>query len=133
MAFVAPPVSWQANDLRPVTSNAVPLLETLCQKPILRKARLARLPTELIDEIERDAKWPEGAKKMLAESSAAVGAKYLNRAGISAEYKEEVNLGLAIATIASSQIALTRRLDKLIAAANAGTGMPASSTAEKKA
>lgn len=132
MAFVPVPVIWQPADLRPVTSNAVPLLETICTKPLIKKARLAKLPPELIDEIERDCKWADGSKKMLAESSAALGAKYLNKAGISAEYKDEVNFGVALTTIAAGQIALSRRLDKLIAAAKAVPSQPGPSQPEKK-
>ena len=110
---------WQAGDLLPVTRNAVPLFEALCQKPVLKKARRANLPKEVLAEIERDSRWPDGSKKMLADTGSALAAKYLNKSGVSAAFKDEVNFGVALCSIAAGQIALQRRLDALIAASQA--------------
>jgi hypothetical protein len=123
-------LAWEAKDLFPVTENGVPILEELASRKIVSKARRARLPAIVVTEIERDCKWPDKSKRMLSETSGALAAKYLNKSGISAEYKVEVNFSIAVLNIAASHMAVLKRLDKLIAAANAGT--PASSPAEKK-
>lgn len=78
------------------------------------------MPAEIISEIEEDAKWPAASRQMLIETSDALAAKYLNKAGISAEYKIEVNFSIAVLNIGANHMAILRRLDKLIAAANAG-------------
>ena len=123
-------LAWEAKDLFPVTENGVPILEEFASRQIVSKARRARLPAIVVTEIERDCKWPDKSKRMLSETSGALAAKYLNKSGISAEYKVEVNFSIAVLNIAASHMAVLKRLDKLIAAANAGT--PASSPAEKK-
>jgi hypothetical protein len=117
-------LAWEARDLFPVTENGVPLLEEMAARQIVAKAKRARLPKEIISEIERDSKWPEKSKRMLSETSGALAAKYLNKAGISAEYKVEVNFSVAVLTIAANHLAILRRLDKLIAAANVNPAPP---------
>ena len=57
---------------------------------------------------------------MLIKTSDALAAKYLNKAGLSAEYKVEVNFGVAVLNIGALHMAVLKRLDKLIAASNAG-------------
>jgi hypothetical protein len=119
-AFEAPllALAWEARDLLPVTENGVPLLEEMAARQIVAKAKRARLPKEIISEIERDCKWPDKSKRMLSETSGALAAKYLNKLGISAEYKVEVNFSIAVLNIGASHMAVLRRLDKLIAVAN---------------
>jgi hypothetical protein len=125
-------LAWEARDLLPVTENGVPILEEFASRQIVFKARRARLPAEIVTEIERDCKWPDKSKKMLAETSGALAAKYLNKAGISAEYKVEVNFSIAVLNIAANHLSILRRLDKLIAAANVQPVPVTPPPAEKK-
>jgi len=61
---------------------------------------------------------------MLSKTSASLSAKYLNRAGISAEYKDEVNFGVALMAICANEFAINRRLDALIAKAHESNPPP---------
>jgi hypothetical protein len=113
-------IQWQAGDLLPVTEAGVPLIEQMLGRSIVRKARRARIPDEIISEIEKDVAWPKASREMLIKTSDALAAKYLNKAGLSAEYKVEVNFGVAVLNIGALHMAVLKRLDKLIAASNAG-------------
>ena len=79
----------------------------------------------MVREIETDAKWSTPAKKALEIAGPQVAAKWLNKTGISAENQPEVVLGTAVASILAGHVLLLRRLDKLIAVANAPTARPA--------
>lgn len=130
---VTPLVLWAATDLTPVTDSAVPLMEEILHGQKLQKLRAAKIDDKLIKEIERDLHWPDKSKQLLSKSGAALGAKYLNKIGISAAYKDEVNFGMALLVIIKVEASVNRRLDKLIAAAEkaaaTATSAPASRTA----
>jgi hypothetical protein len=113
----APPILWVGQDLAPVTDELVPLLEEIRRDRKLERLRKAKIDPALIKEIEKDFHWPDKSKLMLSKTGASLGAKYLNRAEISAAYKDEVNFGVAFLVIARCEAALNRRLDKLITAA----------------
>lgn len=91
-----------------------------------RKAVKASLPTSLLKEIERDARWSNTAKTALTVSAPQVAAKWLNKAGISAENQPEVVLSTALLSIAVAHFRLSRRLDLLIQQ-NAAKPAPADS------
>jgi hypothetical protein len=110
-------LAWQDRDLLSVTTPAVSIVEAALLRGKKRKLKLAKLPADIIGEVERDLAWPSESKKMLAETSSALSAKYLNKAGLSAEYKLEVNFSLAVLNLVAHEQAVNRRLDKLIAAA----------------
>lgn len=84
-----------------------------------REAKLhrANIPKELWEEIIRDSRWNPRLKKMLSECGSRVSAKYLNAAGISAEYKDELFLASALMAIVAQEMRIEKRLDALIAAA----------------
>jgi hypothetical protein len=86
---------------------------------ITSRAAKAKLPGELLKEIEADAQWPGPAKKALQLNTANLTAKWLNKWGISAEYGPEVAFTMALGRIVAGHALLLRRLDKLIAMANA--------------
>ncbi len=117
-ALVAePPILWAGGDLAPVTDALVPLLEEIQHDKKLSKLRKAKIDAGVIKEIERDFAWPEKSKLMLSRTGASLGAKWLNKAGLSAAYKDEVNFGVALLVILRCEASVNRRLDKLIAAA----------------
>jgi hypothetical protein len=131
--LLAPIVLWTAPDLTPLTDAAVPLMEEVLHTQKLQKLRAAKIDDKLIKEIDRDLQWPDKSKQLLSKSGAALGAKYLNKIGVSAAYKDEVNFGMALLVILKMEASTNRRLDKLIAAAEKAAApaqtAPASRTA----
>jgi hypothetical protein len=127
-APAAPAVPWEPQTLKPIFDQLLPTVEQLTVNQVTSRAHKAKLPVELVEEIEHDAKWNGAAKKALEISCPQVAAKWLNKSGISAENQAEVVLGTAIASILASHMMLLRRMDKLIAVAN----IPAAKPAEEK-
>jgi hypothetical protein len=113
-------VAWAGTDIEPLLIELIKLLEEWREYAREKKLRLAHLPQATIDEINRDCEWDESPKKILCESGSRVLAKLLNKGGISAEYKDEIFCGLAAILIAGSELRTMRRINQLIAAANAG-------------
>ena len=93
-------------------------VEAVTVQQIATRAARARLPGELIKEIEADAKWSAPARKALEISAPQLSAKWLNKFGVSAENQPEIVFATAVTTILASHVLLLRRLDKLIAVAN---------------
>jgi hypothetical protein len=114
----APPLKWEADMLAPIWLELVPTVEAAAVSQLTFKANRARLPIELIKEIEADAAWNPTAKKAILKAGPEVSAKWLNKTGISAEYQYEVVLAVAAMSIASSHLMLCRRLDELIRKSN---------------
>lgn len=109
---------WDAGMLKPLFDQIIPTAERLSIKQITSLAEKAKLPGEIIHEIEKDAAWNECAKTALQISAPQVAAKWLNKSGVSAEHQPEVVLGTAVASIIGGQFLLIRRMKELIAAAN---------------
>jgi hypothetical protein len=123
---VAPFVLWTGPDLTPITDTAVPLMEEVLHTAKLNKLRAAKVNPDTIKQIEKDFDWPEKSKSTLSKTGAALGAKYLNKVGVSAVYKDEVNFGMALLLILKMEASTNAKLDKLIAAAEKAAG-PANS------
>lgn len=119
-------VLWEGKDLAPVTDTAVPLFEEVLRNAKLVKLRKARVQPDQIKQMEKDMEWPRESKVMLSRTGAALGAKYLNKIGISAAYRDEVNFGMALLIILRSEAQINARLDKIIAAVEK-TAAPANS------
>ena len=113
------PVPWEAGTLKPLFDQLLPTVEALTVAQLTTRATKARLPSPVVAEIGKDAAWPSPARKALEVSSPRVAAKWLNRTGLSAEHQDELILGTAICSIFASHTMLLRKLDKLIADANA--------------
>jgi hypothetical protein len=109
------PLPWQAETLKPLFEQLLPTVEDLTARQITSRAEKAKLPPDLLKEIARDARWPSPAKKAVDIAAPQVAAKWLNRAGLSAEYQPELVLFTAVAAIGANQQAVLHRLDKLIA------------------
>jgi hypothetical protein len=113
-----PPVPWTPEMLRPLFDELIPTCETLAVHRVATKAAQARLPGEIIRDIEKDATWNPLSKKTVQMSAPEVLAKYLNKLGVSSESRPEVTLLIAAGAIVTQQTLLLKRLDKLIALAN---------------
>jgi hypothetical protein len=124
-ALAGSPMPWDSATLKPLFDQLIPTLETIAVGQLTSRATKARLPGEVVKEIERDAKFAPPAKKALEIAAPRVAAKWMNRTGISAEHQDEVILGTALASIAAQQVLLLKRLDKLIADANPAKAEPA--------
>lgn len=111
----APPLPWQANMLRPLLEQLIPALEASDVAKLKGELAELRLPPPLLKQIADDAAWPVASKKALEVSAPEVGAKWLNKAGISAENQHEVMLGGALVGIVVSRRLLRGRIEKLIA------------------
>lgn len=108
-------IPWEAQSLKPLFDQLIPTVETLTVHTLTHRAEKAKLPTELVKEIGRDAAWNAPARKAVELTAPQVAAKWLNKAGLSAENQAELVLGTAIVSIAANQTLLLRKLDKLIA------------------
>jgi hypothetical protein len=93
----------------------VPTAESEAVAALTRKAAKAGLEPKLLKQIEQDARWTPTSKKALVIGGAQCGAKWANKAGLSAEYKPECILAMAVVRIAAGHFRLARQLDTLIA------------------
>lgn len=96
----------------------MPALEKFLVARLSAKATKARLPVDLVKEIEKDASFPAPAKAAIVTTGPICVAKWLNASGIGAENAPEVILATAVAAIAASQFMLSARLDNLVKEAN---------------
>ena len=115
----SPAAPWDPKMLQPLFDQLVPTVEKVSVGQITRRARVARIPEEIVKVIETDAAWSPVAKTAIESSGPQVAAKWLTRFGISSENQHELVLGTAIVSILSSHVLIIRRLDKLAASANA--------------
>lgn len=112
-----PPVPWTADTLRPLFAELVPVLETMRIDSL--KSAAAKISPECVALVSSKAPWNPAAKTTLVTSGAQVGAKWLNRFGISADNAPEVAFGIAAASILVGDWILSRELAKLGAEAKA--------------
>jgi hypothetical protein len=75
----------------------------------------AGLLPKLIQEIEADASFPTAAKALLKDSLPRLACKWLNRFGVSAEFRDELACVTAILLIVKNDKRTAARLDELIA------------------
>lgn len=111
-----PGVPWDPGLVKPIFEQLIPACEKYAQGRLVAKAGKLAAPPELIREIERDAAWPAPAKAALVSAGPICAAKWLNQSGIGAENAPEVILGTALATLVAHHLALSAKLDRLIAA-----------------
>jgi hypothetical protein len=128
----APPVPWKAEDIRPLSDELIDTTDAACSKQIHDKAAKALLPAVLVDEITTDAAWDPKAKVALKQSAPELAAKWLNKTGISAEYKHELITASAVVRIGAGHMRVCNRLDELIRNANPSAAQPAGKAEEKK-
>ena len=107
-------VPWDAQTLKPLFDQLIPTVEDLHVEHLTGMAEEAKLPTEIVKEIGKDARWPGPSRKAIEISAPQVAAKWLNKSGISAENQPEVVLGTAIVSIVVSHRKLALKLEKLL-------------------
>ena len=112
-------VPWDQQTLKPLFDQLLPTIEDLTVHQLTNRAEQAKLPGELVKEIGKDARWSPVSRKAVEIASPQVAAKWLNKAGISAENQPEIVLGTAVACIAAGHVKLLRKLDKIIATRDA--------------
>lgn len=127
----APVVNWFARDIEPVVRELLALTEEISTKHLVNKCHKARLPQEIVREMERDLRWADRAKKMVEAGASELFAKYLNESNVPVEVRPWIMIAVGSLQISVGFMKVSSRLDKLIAAAN---GVPAPQPeAEKKA
>lgn len=122
-------VNWFARDIEPVVRELLALTEELSTKHLVNKCHKARLPQEIVREMERDLRWAERAKKMVEAGASELFAKYLNESQVPVEVRPWLMIAVGSLQISVGFMKVSARLDKLIAAAN---GLPVPVEAEKK-
>jgi hypothetical protein len=110
----APPVPWQAETLTGLVDELVEAAEENRVGNFIGKCAEAGLTPKLCKEIEADAHFPKMAKTLLKHSIPRLAAKWLNRAGLSAEWQEEISVLSAIILIIKQQAKVNTRLEELI-------------------
>jgi hypothetical protein len=109
----APLVVWSGDDISSVVSELIDALERLDKADDVKLARLQKLSASVVEQIEKDAELPEFVKVTFKKYLPAVVAKYLNKAGIAAENKEEAALTLAALYYVADKLARRRNIQKL--------------------
>lgn len=105
---------WNAEDLQSITSELIDAMEDAREERYVERCREAKLPETVAKEIGRDARLPAVSKKGLNLSAPRVAAKWLNKAGIDSEHKDELVLAGCLTAIFAQGRQLTKRLEKLI-------------------
>lgn len=109
------PLPWQADTLKDLIGELLDAAEQNRVAQFLEKCREAGLVGQLIKEVERDAYFPKTAKLLLKNALPRLAAKYLNKAGFSAEYRDELACVTAVLLIIKHDRSLSQRLDEMIA------------------
>lgn len=74
----------------------------------------AGLTGRLVKEIEASAHFPKTAKALLKHSLPRLAAKWMNKAGLSAEWQEEISVLSALILIMAQDRKTTAQLDALV-------------------
>jgi hypothetical protein len=99
--------------LSDVVAELIDALERLDKADDVKLARLQKLSADVVAQIEKDAELPAFVKTTFKKYLPAVVAKYLNKAGIAAENKEEAALTLAALYYVADKLARRRNIKKI--------------------
>lgn len=100
--------------IREFTDVVVDAAEAKRVSSLTGAAREGGLPENTIKRIEKDSHYPAPAKTSLQIALPRLTAKYLNKAGISAEYADEAALLTSLGAILVQGRKLQATLDELI-------------------
>jgi hypothetical protein len=132
----APPVPWTADMLKNICGQMIGACETLTANQLLDAALKVGMPEAVIEEMKLDGDWPALSKEALIIALPELCAKWLNKAGISSEYRFELMVGGAALGIGQNHLAQLRRI-KLWARDNPDKrvrrDLPAAAAPERKA
>lgn len=101
--------------VKPIFDQVIPAVEKFTVTRLVAKAGKLDVPPDLLKEIERDAAWPGPAKAAIIAAGPMCAAKWLNQSGVGAENAPEIILGTALASLVAHHLALSAKLDRLIA------------------
>lgn len=107
---------WQPDTLSGIVEELLAAAEQNRVGAFLARCQEAKITGKLLQEIERDAQFPKGAKVLLKQSIPRVIAKYLNKAGVSAEYQDELAIITALLLIVQNNRSMNKRFDEVIEA-----------------
>jgi len=110
----APSIQWHPDMLKEFTDEIVNAVEAHGVSRIAGAASEAGLPPDLVKNIRQDSHYPAGAKRGVQLATPQVACKWLNKAGVSAEYAAEVALVTSAAAIMVHQRKITSKLEELI-------------------
>ena len=112
----APPVPWQPETLTGLVDDLIEAAEESRVDFYIGRCAEAGLTQKLCKEIEADARFPKTATALLKHSIPRLAAKWLNRAGISAEWQEEISVLTAIILIVKQNAKLSARFEEIVQA-----------------
>ena len=110
----APPVPWQPETLTGLVDDLIEAAEENRVGGFIAKCAEAGITGKLCKEIEADAHFPKTAKALLKHSIPRLAAKWLNRAGISAEWQEEISVLTAVILIIKQNAKLNARFEEIV-------------------
>ena len=111
----APPVLWQPDLLAGLVNQLLKSAEENRVARFVARCKQAGILGELLREIERDAHFPQAAVVLLKDSLPRLACKWLNKFGVSAEFRDELQCVTAILLIVKNDKATASRLDELLA------------------
>jgi hypothetical protein len=109
-----PPVPWQADTLVSLVDQLIEAAEENRVGGYLAACAEAGLTGKLVKQIEEDAHFPKTAKVLLKQSLPRLAAKWLNRAGLSAEWQEEISVLTALILIVQHDRKTRARFNELL-------------------
>lgn len=99
--------------MRPLFDQCAPVAEKLARGSLASAAAEISPAAEKL--VAEQGGWNPVAMAALKESGSALGAKWMNAAGISAEYAPEVQFGVALVSIVGGHLMLLEEIKKLAA------------------
>jgi len=108
------PVLWQPDTLNDLVGELLDAAEDNRVSNFVGRCQEAGLMGKLVKEIESDARFPKTAKLLFKRALPRLAAKWLNKAGISAENQDELELITALLLIVQHDRKTSKKLDELI-------------------
>ena len=131
-APISTDVPWVTDDIRPLLDELIPLLEQESIESRAQRAREGNLPTKVVAEIEKDARWKEFTKLGLSRGGSEILIKWLNRLGVSTANKGEITFALAFVHMLLHNRKIDRRIDTMIQEMSPAQPQPNDKTQDKK-
>ena len=110
----APPLPWQPDALRDILSELIEAAEENRVAKYVAAVTEAGLMPKLVREIEADAHFPNTAKMLLKRSLPKLAAKWLNKAGLSAEFEDELSCVTAVILIVGHDRKFSAKVREII-------------------
>lgn len=105
---------WQPEALAGVVDEIIEAAEEGRVSGYIARCAEAGLGPKLASEIEKDARFPKVAKALLKRAIPRLIAKWLNKAGLSAEWEDEISVMTALILIVKHNWQVSTKFDKLI-------------------